>query len=83
MGKHYVSNVIKKQILINLKYSNMQNNKPIWYSTTFWFGALQVLLGILGLISGKMDAQAAQAIIITGIGTIGFRVKTNTGITLS
>lgn len=56
--------------------SNNMNIKPILSSWTIWYGILQVALGIVGWISGKMDPTAAQTLIITGAGTIGFRFKT-------
>lgn len=56
--------------------------KSIFSSWTFWFGLLQVMLGVIGLLSGLMDSQAAQALIVTGVGTVGFRIKTTTGVSL-
>ncbi len=57
--------------------------KPIWESSTFWFGALQILLGLVGLISGHMDTTAAYALITTGVGTVGFRFKSDTPVSLT
>lgn len=55
--------------------------KSLIESWTFWFGLAQLFLGGIGLISGLMDSTAAFALITTGIGTIGFRLKTNGPIT--
>lgn len=51
--------------------------KNIFLSMTFWFGALQVLLGGLGLMSKLMDEGQAFTLITTGITTIGLRLKTD------
>lgn len=52
-----------------------------WYtSKTIWFGIFQVLFGVIGLITGNMDATQATTLIITGLGTIGLRANTSTGI---
>lgn len=50
--------------------------KALVSSWTFWFGLLQVLLGGVGLVSGLMDQQTSFALIITGMGAIGLRLKT-------
>lgn len=52
-------------------------SKPLFASWTFWFGLLQVGLGVVGLLGGLMDQQAAFTLIITGFGAIGLRLKTN------
>lgn len=52
-------------------------------SWTIWFGILQVLLGGVGFISGQMNTEAALALVSTGIGTIGFRIKTTQPVTTS
>lgn len=57
--------------------------KSIFSSSTFYFGALQILLGVLGLITGKMDSTAAISLITTGVGTIGLRFKTDTPVSLT
>lgn len=49
---------------------------------TFWFGALQMLLGGLGLVSGLMEQGQAITLITTGVGTIGLRLKTDGPVTL-
>ncbi len=49
---------------------------------TFWFGALQVLLGGLGLMSKLMDEGQAFTLITTGITTVGLRLKTDGPVTL-
>lgn len=56
--------------------------KSIFTSTTFWFGALQLLLGGLGLVSGLMEQNQAMTLIMTGVGTIGLRLKTESPVTL-
>lgn len=50
--------------------------KSILSSWTVWFGIFQVLSGVFGLLSHQMDSAQAQTLIVTGIGTIGFRFKT-------
>ena len=55
--------------------------KSLIESWTFWFGAAQILLGGIGLLSGLMDQSAAFALLTTGVGTIGFRLKTTQPIT--
>lgn len=57
--------------------------KNILESWTFWYGFAQMLLGGLGLVSGLMDHTQALTLVITGIGTIGFRLKTTTPINVS
>jgi hypothetical protein len=52
-------------------------------SWTVWFGVAQVLTAVTGYFSGHMDASTAQALFVTGLGTIGFRFKTTTGVTLN
>lgn len=59
---------------------NKSLNKSLFVSYTFWFGVAQIVLAALGFMSGQMDSQASLALATTGIGTIGFRLKTNTGI---
>lgn len=51
--------------------------KALISSWTFWFGAAQILLGAIGFFSGLMDQQTAGALVITGVGSIGFRLKTS------
>lgn len=50
--------------------------KSIFKSWTIWFGILQALLGVVGLVSGLMDHTEAITLITTGIGTIGLRFRT-------
>lgn len=50
--------------------------KSIFSSYTFWFGIGQVILGLLGLASQKMDSSTALTLITTGVGSIGLRIKT-------
>lgn len=51
--------------------------KNIFKSWTIWFGLLQLLLGVVGLVSGLISNAEAMTLITTGMGTIGFRIKTN------
>ncbi len=55
----------------------MNDSKTLITSWTFWFGLLQIALAIVGWVSGLMDQQAALALFGTGIGTVGFRLKTS------
>lgn len=51
--------------------------KSLLESKTFWFGAAQIVFGLAGLVTGWVDQSTAFALIMTGIGSIGFRVKTS------
>lgn len=53
------------------------------FSKTIWFGAAQILFGIVAMVTGWTDSQTATALILTGLGTIGFRINTSTAITTS
>lgn len=57
--------------------------KSIFASWTFWFGFLQIALGVVGLLSGLMDQAASFSLIVTGVGSIGFRIKTTQPVTLT
>lgn len=50
--------------------------KSFFASWTIWFGILQLALGVIGLLSGLMESAEAWTLIVTGLGTVGFRVKT-------
>ena len=50
--------------------------KFIIKSWTFWFGVAQIGSAVLGFLSGAVDQEAALALLVTGLGTIGFRLKT-------
>lgn len=54
--------------------------KTLIESKTFWFGVLQILFGATGFLAHFLDSQMALSLIVTGLGTIGFRVNTTTGI---
>lgn len=54
----------------------MTQTKALLASWTFWFGFLQIALGAVGLASGIMDHQSSFTLILTGLGSIGFRIKT-------
>lgn len=58
-------------------------HKTFYKSWTFWFGAAQLLTAVAGYFSGNLDQQAAQALFVTGLTTIGLRFKTTSGITLN
>lgn len=51
--------------------------KSFFSSWTMWFGMLQIGLGVVGMMSGLMDGQAALTLIMTGAGSIGLRFKTS------
>lgn len=51
--------------------------KSIFKSWTIWFGILQIALGVVGALSGLMESTEAWTLIVTGFGTVGFRVKTS------
>lgn len=57
--------------------------KPFYKSWTFWFGLAQVLYGGAGYLSGQLNPQEATTLVITGLGTIGFRFKTTSSISLN
>lgn len=59
------------------------DTKSIFASKTFYFGAVQILLGLLGLITGKIDSATSISLITTGAGTIGFRLNTEAPVTLT
>lgn len=48
--------------------------KALIQSTTFWFGIAQIALGIFGYVSGVIDASTSSALVLSGFGTIGFRL---------
>lgn len=50
--------------------------KSVFVSWTIWFGILQLALGCVGLMSGLMDQGESTALILTGLGTVGLRIKT-------
>lgn len=51
-------------------------SKTLITSWTFWFGLCQIALGVVGMVSGLLDQQAAFTLIVTGFGSIGLRLKT-------
>lgn len=55
----------------------MTSAKALIFSWTFWFGFAQIALGAIGLFSKLMDATTAYALIVTGVGSIGLRIKTS------
>lgn len=56
--------------------------KSIFVSKTTWFGTAQILLGLIGGFTGKMDWSQAGTLIATGMGTIGFRFSANQPVSL-
>lgn len=48
--------------------------KSLIESTTFWFGFVQIVLGIFGYALGILDPTTSSTLVITGFGTIGFRL---------
>lgn len=56
--------------------------KSIFVSYTFWFGFLQLALGVVGFISGMLSTNEAFGLIVTGAGTIGLRIKTDKPVTV-
>ena len=57
-------------------------SKSIFSSWTFWFGVVQILYGGVGLLSGFVDQAQGVTLVITGISSIGFRIKTNSSVEL-
>jgi len=45
-------------------------------SKTLWYGAAQIVFGLIGISAGWIDHEAGMSLIITGLGTIGFRTVT-------
>lgn len=54
--------------------------KALIDSKTFWFGALQVIFGLVGGYFKFIDEQTAMSLVVTGIGTITLRAQTSTPI---
>lgn len=61
----------------------MQVSKSIFASLTFWFGVGQIVYAGLGLLLGQMDQAQAASLLITGVGTIGLRLKTTQPVSVS
>lgn len=61
----------------------MQNAKSILSSWTFWFGLAQVLYGGFGVLSGNLDQAQSWTLIVTGLSSIGLRIKTVQPVALS
>lgn len=59
-----------------------QNAKHFLASWTIWFGFAQIAVALFGYLSGSMDGQTAFAMLTTGLGTIGLRLKTTQPIAL-
>ena len=56
--------------------------KNLFTSWTIWFGIAQIFLGVVGLLSGLAGQAESFTLIVTGLGTVGFRFKTTTPVTL-
>jgi hypothetical protein len=54
--------------------------KALIASSTFWFGLVQIIMGVAGFFTGILDQQLSMGLIVTGLGTIGFRLPTKTAI---
>ena len=61
--------------ITSVTYNNM-NPKSFLSSKTVWFGLAQIAFGGVGLVTGWVDQQTAFALIVTGFGSLGFRVVT-------
>lgn len=57
--------------------------KLILSSWTFWFGIAQIATGVFGAIAKSIDQQTAWTLIVTGLGTVGFRFKTDGPVSLT
>lgn len=51
--------------------------KSFFSSKTIWFGIGQIAFGAIGMLIGQLDHQTAYSLIVTGLGTIGFRLTTS------
>ncbi|MDE2102084.1 MAG: hypothetical protein KGL39_32865 [Patescibacteria group bacterium] len=54
----------------------MQNAKAFFSSKTMWFGMAQIAFATIGYYTGGLDPQAAFSLLVTGLGTMGFRAVT-------
>lgn len=55
----------------------MHDTKTLVSSWTFWFGLAQIALGGIGYLSALMEPMEAIALMTTGLGAIGLRLKTD------
>lgn len=51
--------------------------KSIFKSWTIWFGILQVALAVVGYLSGLMASSEAWTLLVTGLASLGLRLKTS------
>ena len=51
-------------------------SKPWYASWTIWFGVIQVVAAISGFTVHVLDQQTAYTILVTGLATLGLRIKT-------
>lgn len=47
-----------------------------------WFGVIQILIGVYGLVTGQFDSAQSTTLIVTGAGTLGFRAVTSTPVSV-
>lgn len=55
----------------------MPDTKAYSKSKTLWFGACQVVIGVIGVLTGAIEQETANTLITTGILSIILRFKTN------
>ena len=51
--------------------------KSLFASKTIWFGILQVIFAGVGYFTGWIDTVTATTLFVTGLGTLGLRLKTS------
>lgn len=54
----------------------MEDAKHFLTSWTVWFGILQIASAGVGYMAGFIAAPEAMTLFMTGLGTIGLRIKT-------
>ena len=50
--------------------------KSAFKSKTMWFGAIQIAIGLAGLLLGVLPQEQSWSLIMTGATTMGLRVVT-------
>lgn len=50
--------------------------KALTQSSQFYFGVAQIIFAIVGQHFAFLDIQTAMALVLSGFGTIGFRLNT-------
>lgn len=66
---------------MQIKNSYLENMKSLIESKTFWFGIAQIAFGVAGLVFNFIDNAEGVSLILTGLGSIGFRLGTSKPIT--